>query len=297
LMSPMTCQLDSQPSKLTQLNDENVYNHNFKGKYCWCNEGYDQNSGPLMIQCVRCQDWYHPSCINQRDPKHPLPENLKIFGDFICIDCVTICPFLLRYEHLLANTTDATSSSSFSAPSSISNNDSGCLLKRGNQTSNISKKIDNAEKREEDREEEQCADNFVVEGRNTFWTHGWRKKLCRCTQCSEMFKLSEIGFLLTDEPESEEDQEDEEKDENAESNATEISPLGNRVNLTGEDPLIALADNSLPRAHLLDMVAGYNDLRDHLSDFLRPFAEAKRTVTKRDIEDFFGNLQKRPKYV
>jgi hypothetical protein len=38
-------------------NDENKYNHNFSGLYCFCDEPESQTDD--MVQCVCCQDWCH----------------------------------------------------------------------------------------------------------------------------------------------------------------------------------------------------------------------------------------------
>lgn len=30
----------------------------------------------------------------------------------------------------------------------------------------------------------------------TFWTEGWRQKLCRCSKCTEIYRQEDVGFLL-----------------------------------------------------------------------------------------------------
>ena len=48
--------------KKDEINDKNNYNHNFIGKYCYCNREYSV-SQHTMHQCLNCQDWFHQTCI------------------------------------------------------------------------------------------------------------------------------------------------------------------------------------------------------------------------------------------
>jgi E3 ubiquitin-protein ligase UBR7 len=43
-------------------NKENIYNHNFIGKYCSCDGEDDEEED--MIQCIVCEDWYHNKHLN-----------------------------------------------------------------------------------------------------------------------------------------------------------------------------------------------------------------------------------------
>jgi hypothetical protein len=77
-------------------NTDNNYNHNFDGLYCWCNTAYDHSEeGVIMLQCLRCQDWFHEECIKKKSSKS-IPDE-DDFADFICVDCLQVCPFLLKY--------------------------------------------------------------------------------------------------------------------------------------------------------------------------------------------------------
>lgn len=43
-------------------NDQNSYNHNFRGLYCTCERPYpdpDVEEQVEMIQCCMCEDWFH----------------------------------------------------------------------------------------------------------------------------------------------------------------------------------------------------------------------------------------------
>jgi E3 ubiquitin-protein ligase UBR7 len=96
--SGCACTLDpSSPAtgrKLTD-NDENNYNHNFDGLYCWCNQPYDHSSDVTMYMCVVCQDWFHEQCLKDMEGVIPAEED---FDDFFCKDCTAKHPFLLRYH-------------------------------------------------------------------------------------------------------------------------------------------------------------------------------------------------------
>jgi hypothetical protein len=44
------------------VNENNVYNHNFMGKYCTCEKPYpdpEDTNPDEMVQCVMCEDWHH----------------------------------------------------------------------------------------------------------------------------------------------------------------------------------------------------------------------------------------------
>ncbi|KAI8871532.1 hypothetical protein GQ42DRAFT_173789 [Ramicandelaber brevisporus] len=75
------------------VNGENRYNHNFQGRYCWCNSVYDVDTeSDVMHQCLVCQDWFHTCCIGATPSTHPsmLIEGTS-FDDaaFICRVCST----------------------------------------------------------------------------------------------------------------------------------------------------------------------------------------------------------------
>ena len=63
----MRCRLE--PSKRA-LNDQNSYNHNYRGLYCICDRPYpdsedDSDDEDEMVQCIVCEDWFHykVSCV------------------------------------------------------------------------------------------------------------------------------------------------------------------------------------------------------------------------------------------
>ncbi|KAG5460832.1 MAG: hypothetical protein BJ554DRAFT_7072, partial [Olpidium bornovanus] len=70
----------------------NSYDHNFDGRYCWCDRPYiPETDGSTMFQCVVCQDWRHEECIG------PVPP-ADSFEAYICRSCTAERPFLKRYN-------------------------------------------------------------------------------------------------------------------------------------------------------------------------------------------------------
>ncbi|KAF9953559.1 hypothetical protein BGZ70_000198 [Mortierella alpina] len=56
------CKLDVKPAGAT--NELNQYNHNYLGRFCWCDIQYDPaKEESTMLQCVVCEDWFHDTCI------------------------------------------------------------------------------------------------------------------------------------------------------------------------------------------------------------------------------------------
>jgi len=81
--------------KSDTLNENNKYNHNFSGRFCWCNKIYDPDEDELMFQCNICEEWYHASCITKE--KEKLSES---FEDYICRDCVDKYDFIKKYKFM-----------------------------------------------------------------------------------------------------------------------------------------------------------------------------------------------------
>ncbi|KAF9089904.1 hypothetical protein BGX29_011803 [Mortierella sp. GBA35] len=85
------CKLDPKPAVC--LNELNQYNHNYLGRFCWCDIQYDPHKEEsTMLQCVICEDWFHEDCIG-------ISPHGDDFDDFICRTCTKDHPFLRRYAH------------------------------------------------------------------------------------------------------------------------------------------------------------------------------------------------------
>ena len=64
--------------------------HNFMGRYCFCNGKGWAAGDRTMYQCEVCEDWYHDSCVakdHQGEENYEIPSE-ESFSDFICRGCV-----------------------------------------------------------------------------------------------------------------------------------------------------------------------------------------------------------------
>jgi E3 ubiquitin-protein ligase UBR7 len=74
-------------------NARNVYNHNFSGRFCECDQVYDVDAEEgTMFQCLVCEDWYHEKCIGEGR----VPDQ-DDFDGFVCKGCVGKNEWLGRY--------------------------------------------------------------------------------------------------------------------------------------------------------------------------------------------------------
>merc|ERR1712025_1248702 len=91
------CKLDTS---LKSPNEKNYYNHNFVGRYCYCDREYVIGGDNLaMIQCSKCQDWFHYQCLSIH-----LEDSDEFFdeanvGTFLCKPCALTAPFLAPYSN------------------------------------------------------------------------------------------------------------------------------------------------------------------------------------------------------
>ena len=85
--------------------NQNDYNQNFLGLFCWCMQEYDGKA--TMYQCFLCQDWFHKKCLKKKLKESPtfftkLFDSCS-FSSFICPSCSsTRGSFLIpQYQCLL----------------------------------------------------------------------------------------------------------------------------------------------------------------------------------------------------
>ncbi|EIW75928.1 hypothetical protein CONPUDRAFT_146999 [Coniophora puteana RWD-64-598 SS2] len=100
---------------------------------------------------------------------------------------------------------------------------------------------------------------------DVFLTEGWRERWCRCPEC--LSSLSAHPYLLAEE-ETYEPPEDPDS-------ALSLEELGMR------------ALQTLPREKTLDGIRAFNDMRDDLMSYLRPFAREGNAVSEADVRAFF----------
>ncbi|KAF7270875.1 hypothetical protein GWI33_016178 [Rhynchophorus ferrugineus] len=112
-----------------------------------------------------------------------------------------------------------------------------------------------------------------------FWVDAsWRKQLCTCDECLKMYETEDVAFLLDN--------------EDPVHLYEERSKARAKALVENEDKKFM---NSLNRVQLVEAIAGYNDLKEHLADYLKKFAENKKVVREEDIKEFFDGMNARKK--
>ncbi|KZO90817.1 hypothetical protein CALVIDRAFT_558499 [Calocera viscosa TUFC12733] len=104
---------------------------------------------------------------------------------------------------------------------------------------------------------------------DVFLLEGWRSRWCQCPDCLPAFEGE--AYLL-----HEEDTFEPPEDPEAQMS---IEELGMRML------------ERLPRDRVIDGIHAYNQLRDRLVTFLRPFNQENKEVRQEDIEGFFNDLR------
>jgi len=241
--------LSHQPCKLYPNKDSenifNKYNDNFRGIYCTCKRAYPDKEAPTnddeMIQCIICEDWFHSQHLGVA---LPMEENETNQMDMICQACVTKHPFLAYYDEsrsmispLVENNTAA------------SNNPSCILLSNENHN--------------------ECHTIFLRDG--------WRKRLCRCVQCSKLYDELKLTSIFEDADAIQE---------------YEKQALAKSENLDA-DKIIADSLENLGHVRKLEVLQGINQLKKSLGDFLREKASGDGVLTAEDVTTFFANLQEK----
>ncbi|MEN2500777.1 MAG: hypothetical protein MHMPM18_004926, partial [Marteilia pararefringens] len=82
-------------------NRRNKYNHNFGGKYCYCDNLYNPDSDD-MIKCLNCEDWFHISHIDQ-EYASLFDENQTFFICKECTSCSIVFKLLSHYQNTITN--------------------------------------------------------------------------------------------------------------------------------------------------------------------------------------------------
>lgn len=91
-----TCTLE----KLKNFSDENsIKDHNFKGKFCICDQEYDPNS--FMVRCISCEDYFHPNHIGLGLEEVEIVTNNDDYGIMVCPGCLKDeFAFIRAYEEV-----------------------------------------------------------------------------------------------------------------------------------------------------------------------------------------------------
>lgn len=267
------CNLDGEKADLNELN---VYNHNFSGLYCTCERPYPDPDDKIvddMIQCIVCEDWYHCRHLGVSVPP------MNSYSEMICTSCISKHEFLLNYSGMaitkvVKNETDG------DVPA-----DSSCV-KVENDNEVVVAVEKNSEKEDEKSEEVVvlCKMPKVTPDLISakFWPENWRSHLCTCKSCLDMYEKEKVSYLI--------DMQDtvhfyEEKGK--------AKALENSTESQYERGMKALS--SLDRVKQVEAITEYNTMKEQLKEYLQKFADNKKIVREEDIREFFSNMAARKK--
>lgn len=113
----------------------------------------------------------------------------------------------------------------------------------------------------------------------SFWLIEWRTKLCRCSNCLEMYKKNDVEFLLDDEDTVHAYQ------EKGKAKAAE-----NRLSLQ-EETMRAIS--GMDHVQQIEAALAYNKLKEKLTEFLTGFVSTEQVVTAKDVDTFFNTMGKK----
>uniref|UniRef100_A0A0V0G494 Putative e3 ubiquitin-protein ligase ubr7 n=1 Tax=Triatoma dimidiata TaxID=72491 RepID=A0A0V0G494_TRIDM len=245
-----------------ELNEKNVYNHNFKGVYCTCGRPYpdpEEEHSDDMHQCIICEDWYHTKHLNS-----PVPPD-QLYAEMICGLCTDRLSFLNHYlSHAVTNETqivDVVGIDKNSEADTAKNEMNGelqnavtCYLKSHEAQTRPLKSA-------------------------TFWPNDFRKLLCSCTDCKSLYTQLDVPWIL---------------DENDTVHAYEAKgKQGVEVGGLSRYEKGMKALSQLGRVQQVEAIQNYNELKENLSEYLSKFVENKKVVRKEDIYEFFSQMNAR----
>ena len=132
--------------------------------------------------------------------------------------------------------------------------------------------------KEKDQNSESCflkqarIQNITTEPTALFMLQGWREELCKCSDCTKMYKENCVEFLF--------DPEDtvhyyEKKAE---------TEKGSQY----EEGMKALSE--MDRTKQIEAIHGYNSMKSSLMEYLKKFAENGKVVRQEDIQEFFQQM-------
>lgn len=296
-----TCSLkpDKEP-----LNDLNRYNQNFKGLYCSCSRPYpdlEDNTPDEMIQCIMCEDWYHGRHIGG-----PVPDD---YFEMICSKCMESHSFLYSYLNkfqyvnvnddktgdnelngVLISSDEKVSSAEPQVKKEDEKSETTACDSKTETASGVIK--DSVEDKTETNpelniatkiEDSECfLKQFPIkpDGLMTgsaFWPENWRNELCKCSSCMDIYMKYHCGYLLS-----------------LDDTILAYEERGKTTNESQYDKGLS-ALSKLDRVKQMEAVRAYTSMKGQLKEYLKEFANNKRTVSERDIKEFFERISKRQK--
>lgn len=116
----------------------------------------------------------------------------------------------------------------------------------------------------------------------TFWPDGWRARLCACAVCVLQLQRKRVEFLL--------DPEDTVRRYEEKGMAKMVQRKQDGEPMP-EDDVAMTAWSRLDHVGQVDVISGYNKLKEKLVEFLRSFVVNDQVVTEEDIKRFFRMMR------
>lgn len=117
----------------------------------------------------------------------------------------------------------------------------------------------------------------------TFWPDGWRSHLCDCDVCAVQMRRKRVEFLL--------DAEDTVRSYEEKGLAKVSENGGNNADVQPEYIRAMSALQQLDQIAQIDVISGYNKLKEKLTEFLRGFAVNGQVVEEADVKRFFRMMR------
>ncbi|KAG5363680.1 Protein mlo2 [Yarrowia sp. B02] len=309
------CNLRKNFSNLDEACDTNRYNHNFDGKFCFCDKPYNEETD-IMYQCLmpECgEDWYHDTCIGVPSKKTH-PEGVNVFDslteieqheevlpddhEFVCYKCVEAVPRLKAIWDLPGVVKMKLEPKGVVKKEVVEDVKAAVVEAKGTVEKavegvkdTVEKVVEEAEGSVEGAKEEETGTTvkreledpqpseankkqFLPEKpQNMFLSSNFRQIVSEC-QDPKIFGITLTYPFLAEEEQVYEPPSDDD--------------AGSSLLDAGTSAL-----HKIPRQQAIDGMAAYNQIKDKLSAFFKPFAEGGKVVTDQDVTGFFEEMKKK----
>ncbi|XP_052896429.1 putative E3 ubiquitin-protein ligase UBR7 [Anopheles moucheti] len=290
-MPDAKCKLEPRKE---EENGRNRYNQNFSGLYCVCHRPYPDPEDEVddeMIQCIVCEDWYHMRHLDVDEPK-----SAKDYAEMVCGGCMEANPFLKNYVGTIEDTSKTVLDDTVQVDVT-GLDESNVATEADSDIAGPSepkqRRLDDSKVPEEELKKETptvlldiCTMPPVATGDESkksykkgasFWVEGWRKFLCQCKACVELYKQHSVEYLL-----NEKDTVKHYEEVGKQKHGTDGTAYEQGMQMLGQ----------LDRGTQVDMLTEYNRMTSRLREFLDQFVANQQVVTRDDINEFFAKLNK-----
>ena len=205
------CEFDTDDTPRCPCNSGNHYNHNYAGRFCWCDRPYDPVHNAKMVQCAACEDWFHDTCIKQRfsvcflspfclllaafhtcvlGTQVVVPADNE-FSHFFCDRCMCRLDNILSYypQAFIRPGQESCNSAAAAAAAAAAPLQAPTTCPRQQPVSDSSS-------------DDRCAPDNVALSRV-----GWQTCLCRCAACQTLYHTSFCPWVFEEPDDAESDAE------------------------------------------------------------------------------------------